>query len=139
MSDKELLTTNTVVCPDCKNTFLQPFVCTTCGAEKLYDATVRNQAATIDRLTAERDRLRVENASLCDIGMELATYADHTFSCAIAEEGSEFDSLGHEIDCTCGYSEAVDALARAASRCQARAVLEAARADTHSGSGSQGE
>jgi hypothetical protein len=35
-------------CPDCKNEFLQQFVCTTCGAEKLYDATVatlRNQLA----------------------------------------------------------------------------------------------
>lgn len=39
------------VCPDCRNTFLQPFVCTTCGAQKLYDETVRSQAATIDRLT----------------------------------------------------------------------------------------
>lgn len=35
-------------CPDCKNEFVQPFVCTTCGAEKLYDATVvtlQNQLA----------------------------------------------------------------------------------------------
>jgi hypothetical protein len=37
-------------CPDCKNQFVQPFVCTTCGAEKLYDETVRSQAATIERL-----------------------------------------------------------------------------------------
>jgi len=38
-----------MVCPDCKNSFLQPFTCATCGAEKLYDATVetlRNQLAT---------------------------------------------------------------------------------------------
>lgn len=28
----------THICPDCKNQFIQPFVCTTCGAKKLYDA-----------------------------------------------------------------------------------------------------
>lgn len=27
-------------CPSCNNDFVQQFVCTTCGAEKLYDATV---------------------------------------------------------------------------------------------------
>lgn len=45
------------VCPDCRNTFLQPFVCTTCGAQKLYDETVRSQAATIDRLTKREAEL----------------------------------------------------------------------------------
>lgn len=35
------------VCPTCRCQFVQPFVCTTCGAEKLYDATVRSQAQTI--------------------------------------------------------------------------------------------
>lgn len=38
-------------CPDCKNEFVQPFVCTTCGAQKLYDKTVRSQAAQIEQLT----------------------------------------------------------------------------------------
>lgn len=37
-------------CPDCRNEFVQPFVCTSCGAEKLYDATVRGQAMQIERL-----------------------------------------------------------------------------------------
>lgn len=37
-------------CPDCRNEFVQPFVCTSCGAEKLYDATVRSQAMQIERL-----------------------------------------------------------------------------------------
>jgi hypothetical protein len=37
-------------CPDCKNQFVQPFVCTTCGAQKLYDETVRQQALEIERL-----------------------------------------------------------------------------------------
>jgi len=34
-------------CPDCKCQFVQPFKCITCGAEKLYDATVRGQALRI--------------------------------------------------------------------------------------------
>jgi hypothetical protein len=38
------------ICPDCKCQFVQPFKCTTCGAEKLYDATVRSQAETIVHL-----------------------------------------------------------------------------------------
>jgi len=45
-------------CPDCKNSFLRQFVCTTCGAEKLYDATVetlRNQLAAAQK-DAERYR-----------------------------------------------------------------------------------
>ena len=37
-------------CPDCRNQFVQPFVCVTCGAQKLYDATVKSQADTIERL-----------------------------------------------------------------------------------------
>lgn len=38
------------VCADCRNVFLQPPRCTTCGAEKLYDATVRSQAEKIEHL-----------------------------------------------------------------------------------------
>ena len=38
------------VCPDCRCQFVQPFVCTTCGAQRLYDETVRSQAATIEHL-----------------------------------------------------------------------------------------
>lgn len=38
------------VCPDCRNQFVQPFKCTTCGAQKLYDETVRSQAAQIEHL-----------------------------------------------------------------------------------------
>ncbi|MCR4300749.1 MAG: hypothetical protein NUV51_03990 [Sulfuricaulis sp.] len=30
------------VCPGCHNEFLQPFKCTTCGAQKLYDCTLRS-------------------------------------------------------------------------------------------------
>lgn len=59
-------------CPSCLNQFVQPFVCTTCGAEKLYDETVRSQAAEINHLRAERDELRglvAEFVESCD-GMD---------------------------------------------------------------------
>lgn len=39
-------------CPDCKCQFVQPFKCITCGAEKLYDTTVKRQATRIARLHA---------------------------------------------------------------------------------------
>lgn len=41
-------------CHDCKNQFVQPFKCITCGAEKLYDTTVKSQAAQIVKLTETR-------------------------------------------------------------------------------------
>ncbi|MCR4300656.1 MAG: hypothetical protein NUV51_03525 [Sulfuricaulis sp.] len=43
------------VCPDCRNEFLQPFKCTTCGAQKLYDCTLRSaeeRAAELERALA---------------------------------------------------------------------------------------
>lgn len=43
------------VCPDCRNQFVQPFVCTTCGAQKLYDHTVSSQASTIEALRKQLD------------------------------------------------------------------------------------
>ena len=39
-------------CPSCRNEFLQPFVCTTCGAQKLYDATVTSLQESNDALAA---------------------------------------------------------------------------------------
>ena len=39
-------------CPECHNQFVQPFVCTTCGAAKLYDATVTSLQARNDALRA---------------------------------------------------------------------------------------
>ena len=40
-------------CRDCGNTFLQEPTCSTCGAQRLYDATVTTQQATIERLRRE--------------------------------------------------------------------------------------
>ena len=37
-------------CPLCRNEFLQPFVCTTCGAQKLHDHTTDTLEAEIKRM-----------------------------------------------------------------------------------------
>jgi hypothetical protein len=48
MNDRtQLASDQSYVCVDCKNVFLNPPRCTTCGAEKLHDATVRSQCQTI--------------------------------------------------------------------------------------------
>ena len=52
-----------MICPSCANEFLQPFVCVTCGAQKLHDHTLealekenaelREKLATIRAATTE--------------------------------------------------------------------------------------
>ena len=37
-------------CPDCKCHFVQPFKCTTCGAQRLYDRTVISLEGTVESL-----------------------------------------------------------------------------------------
>lgn len=39
-------------CPSCRNEFKQPFVCTTCGAEKLHNETMR----VLEQQLAEREK-----------------------------------------------------------------------------------
>lgn len=53
-------------CSECLNEFVQPFVCTTCGAEKLYDAPVREQASQIKRLTMLLNRTHIVLGMLTD-------------------------------------------------------------------------
>ena len=61
-------------CPDCRNEFVQPFVCATCGAEKLYDATVREQASQIKRLTTLLNRTHIVLGLLTDdIHLQVST------------------------------------------------------------------
>lgn len=45
-------------CPDCKNEFIQPFRCVTCGAQRLYDATVATLQQQNDALRAQLDAAR---------------------------------------------------------------------------------
>lgn len=50
------------MCPECRNTFMQPFVCTTCGAQKLYDTTLRTAMLRAEKAEHEIERLRTELA-----------------------------------------------------------------------------
>ena len=84
------------VCPDCRNQFVQPFVCTTCGAQKLYDATVSSQAATIENL---RDELRkyafhkgdgefskIEYCNYCGYSRDWIAKHDHGPACMLRQQ-----------------------------------------------------
>jgi hypothetical protein len=44
------------ICPSCHCSFHQDFVCTTCGAEKLYDATLRALQAENAELWKDAER-----------------------------------------------------------------------------------
>ena len=45
-------------CPNCKNQFHQPLVCTTCGAERLHDETLRVLTAQVQALQAQVETAR---------------------------------------------------------------------------------
>ena len=45
-------------CPACQNEFRQPFVCTTCGAEKLRNATIKTLEAENAALREDAERYR---------------------------------------------------------------------------------
>lgn len=96
------------VCPGCKCQFVQPFVCTTCGAQKLYDVTVRSQAETIQHLrrliarVVEWRPMFPAEASLLDelaiaaegvSAQETGTVLPHLDTCNLKAGGSK---------CTCG-------------------------------------
>jgi hypothetical protein len=64
-------------CPDCKNEFLQPFVCTTCGAEKLYDATLANTQSELATAIEQRDEMRL---ALRELTGAFADYGGPTYA-----------------------------------------------------------
>lgn len=45
-------------CPSCHNEFVQPFVCTTCGAARLHDAELASAHARLAELERQRDVYR---------------------------------------------------------------------------------
>ena len=59
-------------CRGCGNLFLQDPKCVTCGAQKLYDLTVKMQGKQIETQAAEITRLRAELATARREGMEEA-------------------------------------------------------------------
>ena len=52
-------------CQLCKNEFMQPFVCTTCGAEKLYDATLESITEQRDHLEQRMKVVEAETIERC--------------------------------------------------------------------------
>lgn len=65
------------ICPDCKNVFLQPFRCTTCGAQKLYDTTLRQAKQRAERAEADlaASRAFIANAFIAhpNLDMDITT------------------------------------------------------------------
>ena len=59
-------------CQGCGNLFFQDPKCVTCGAQKLYDSTVKMQGKQIETQAAEIARLRAELATARREGMEKA-------------------------------------------------------------------
>jgi hypothetical protein len=47
-------------CSECKCQFVCPPKCITCGAESLYDATVRSLQEQVQRLLDELERIKEE-------------------------------------------------------------------------------
>jgi len=54
----------TQTCPVCRNEFMQPFCCTTCGAQKLYDITLKTAHSRIAALEAEAEKRAKWNEEL---------------------------------------------------------------------------
>jgi hypothetical protein len=75
-----------MICSSCGNEFLQPFVCTTCGAQKLHDETVRV-------LEKENAALREEIRELNQMGFTYENAAAQ--KAAMAENAAKHDS-GHK-------------------------------------------
>ena len=46
------------ICSDCRNHFMQPPRCMSCGAQQLYDNTVRSQSKEIERQAEHIEKLR---------------------------------------------------------------------------------
>ena len=66
------------ICPSCNCLFHQDFVCTTCGAEKLYDATVTELREQLAAMTQERDELKDRIIKLED--EEVVSFTDFAAS-----------------------------------------------------------
>lgn len=57
------------ICPSCSCIFHQDFVCTTCGAEKLYDETIRVLKEQLAASQAREQQLR-EALEVCKKEMQ---------------------------------------------------------------------
>jgi hypothetical protein len=75
------------ICPSCNNQFVQPFVCTTCGAEKLHNETMR----VLEQQLADRIKREVM------LRKHISSFGHH-HTCNAAK---------HRLPCDCGYREAL--------------------------------
>ena len=68
-------------CPSCNNTFQQPFKCVTCGAQKLYDATLLAAQQRAEKAEAEVKTLRKSGIGLIGILEEILYVVSIDKSC----------------------------------------------------------
>lgn len=93
------------VCPECKNVFAQSFVCTTCGSEKLYDATLKyaqQRAEKAERELAaalrERDMIAQDVIEMCaDVCFDRGLNWLHSSSRIASDYSVESESCGKAI------------------------------------------
>jgi hypothetical protein len=85
------------VCPDCKNVFLQPFRCVTCGAQKLYDVTLANAQQRAEAVEAENTKLH-KNIDLLLADLEAAEARLREFEQGQAEVKALREALAELLD-----------------------------------------
>ena len=85
------------LCPDCRNQFVQPFVCTTCGAQRLYDATVKSQAEAIQYLKSLLERCVEPVTDMRDAALgQMKAYS------RFSERKAKFASAANQYDTLLG-------------------------------------
>lgn len=81
------------VCADCGNVFLQPPKCTTCGAQKLYDATVVSLQQSVSRYESGR----VVLTGMVDELKESLVKARASFTASSTDEENNLRLKLHQI------------------------------------------
>ena len=99
-------------CRGCGNLFFQDPKCVTCGAQKLYDSTVKMQGEQIKTQAAEITRLRAELAAARREGMKEAAKIAAAFE-GVTHLHGPWSDVGHE--CAAQAAGIVAAAIRAAS------------------------
>ena len=74
-------------CPDCKNEFFHPFVCSTCGAEKLYDATLEAVKVELAALRSKVAELDAANVGLAQESHDLQQICRDAYEVWAGSEG----------------------------------------------------
>ena len=64
------------ICPSCKNHFVQPFTCISCGAETLRDNTMRSLEKEVLELRQQLAEAEAQNRELKDAD-RISGYPNH--------------------------------------------------------------